>query len=380
MKGTTMIAALAAAGLMVSPVFGQNLLTNGDFEASPPNDGWSVFTDFDRPEHQPGGGTPSGSHYGSVQAGGSDIVRLGNHAPVATSGVGAKNVTLTGFWGAGTTCSGPNSGQPCNNLVVRSPVVRVHDGDALGPIAAEEKITLDSGIGEDPLIPNGLDWTPFTIAGTVSSGQATVEFGWVDGNGQWSDGTATHADALDLREGTVTADLTLIGATSKRTHGAAGVFGLDAPLAAPHAIEPRQNGATPVMTLSFDGVPVATDGTVNCGQEIIVANGTCNSAVVNGNDIDVSMTFDKNQCVTVSVSGLNGLTGDTDVSVIAHEGNVNGVTGVNILDLTAVKNSLLQGVNIINFLNDVNVSGGSINILDLTVTKNNLFVPAGACP
>lgn len=170
----------------------------------------------------------------------------------------------------------------------------------------------------------------------------------------------------------------LASAVSRRVHGGNGTFDIDVPLSG-FAVEPRQNGQTGSQTvLTFDKAVEATDGAPNCGQEIIVTGGTCTGVTISGAEVRVDMTFNKNACVRVAASGIRAagggpaMTGDNDVLILTHEGNVNQVTGVNILDLQAIKNVLNAPLAAGNFMNDVTVSG-SINILDLQACKNNLL-------
>ena len=173
-------------------------------------------------------------------------------------------------------------------------------------------------------------------------------------------------------------------AVSRRTHGLTS-FDLSLNLTNPATVEPRQNGAAPTVIIVFSGNIEAADGSADCGDEVVVNNGTCNSVVVASNRLVVNADFDVNACVTVKFTGLRAagggpdVIGDNDVDILAHTGNVDGNAAVNILDLQAIKNRLIQPVNNATFLFDVNVTGGAINILDLQVTKNNLFQPA-ACP
>ena len=179
--------------------------------------------------------------------------------------------------------------------------------------------------------------------------------------------------------------LSLVSAVSRRLHGGSGDFDLNLALAGTATVEPRANGSEPQMILSFSGDVEATDGAVGCGDEVVVTNGTCNGASIAGDQLIIDMTYNENACVSVALSGLRGagggdpLSGDSDVQVVAQTGNVDANTAVNILDLQAIKNALIQAVGPGNFKLDVNVSGGAINILDLQTTKNNLFKPA-SCP
>ena len=84
------------------------------------------------------------------------------------------------------------------------------------------------------------------------------------------------------------------------------------------------------------------------------------------------------KCLKIVAGGIAGLAGDNDVSVVLHEGNVNGDTSVNLLDLQAVKSQLLQAVSAANARDDVTCDK-AINLLDLQAVKGNLLAPA-ACP
>jgi hypothetical protein len=148
------------------------------------------------------------------------------------------------------------------------------------------------------------------------------------------------------------------------------------PLANAAAIEPRQSGAAPKLVLDFTTPPVAIDGSINCGQEIQITNGSCTSVAISGKSLVIDASFNRNACVTAAVANLIDLTGDTDVQFVTLEGDVATGPGVNLLDLQAVKSVLFQPVAPGSFLSDVNVDG-SINLLDLQVIKGNLFTAAG---
>jgi hypothetical protein len=118
---------------------------------------------------------------------------------------------------------------------------------------------------------------------------------------------------------------------------------------------------------------------------VVVSNGTCNSVSISGSTLTVNMTFDKNKCVVVALSGIRGagggsaMTGTSSVSVLTHEGNVNADDNVNLLDLNDIKLALFQAVGGGNFKNDINADA-AINLLDLNATKINLFVAKPTCP
>jgi hypothetical protein len=182
----------------------------------------------------------------------------------------------------------------------------------------------------------------------------------------------------------VIAGPTLTQAASRRTHGGAGPFNIDLPLSGTAAIEPRRNGSAPQLVLTFDGAIEAVDGSADCGQEVVITNGACQNVVISGATLTVNMTYTKNQCTTATLTGLRGaggggaMTGDNNVSVRMHEGNVNGDTAVNLSDLQSIKGQLLTPVNAGSFRSDVTCDG-SINLSDLQAVKANLLQSA-TCP
>jgi hypothetical protein len=100
---------------------------------------------------------------------------------------------------------------------------------------------------------------------------------------------------------------------------------------------------------------------------------------VSGDDMIVTLNpLNTNACLTVAVLDIDGLTGDADVSVILHAGDVNDDENANLLDLQAVKAALFGPLSSANFTADVNVDG-AINLLDLQAVKGNLFQTV-TCP
>jgi hypothetical protein len=201
---------------------------------------------------------------------------------------------------------------------------------------------------------------------------------------KFTDAHTVRVDDLSFTDDSIVVNgPALASAVSRRAHGG-GTFDINVPLSGAPATEPRQNGPTPQVLLTFDGAIEATDGTVNCGQEVAVVNGACQGASISGSTLTVNMNFDANTCPTVTLSGLRGAgggpatTGDNDVQVRAFEGEVTGDTAVNLLDLQVVKTNLFAAVGAGNFTSDVNADG-AINLLDLQAIKGNLF-QAAPCP
>ncbi len=182
----SMLVTLAAIAMLAAPVFGQNLLTNGGFEAAPgaewtPTGGATVQRDSGiwGP-----GGPQEGTHWGSVQAGGNG--NLGAYQDVgATSGVPLE---LTGWWSAGI-CG--EAGDCLGTQRSATFFVRLHNGaNQNAPVLAQNTQTLFS--------PASFGWTALSgIMGTPTGSTATVSFGW-QGLAGWSAATAIHVDDLDL--------------------------------------------------------------------------------------------------------------------------------------------------------------------------------------
>jgi len=175
----------------------------------------------------------------------------------------------------------------------------------------------------------------------------------------------------------LTTPLVLLSAASRRQHAVAGNHDINLPLSGTPAVEPRQAGTAPRIVLNFSTpLPVLT-----CANFTIV-NGACTGVSTFGSSATLSLSpasLLKNTCLKVTATGIVGLTGDTDVAVRLHEGNVTGDANVNLLDLQSIKGQLFQPVTGANFRADVTVNG-TINLLDLQAGKSNLFVAPGACP
>jgi hypothetical protein len=176
-----------------------------------------------------------------------------------------------------------------------------------------------------------------------------------------------------------TSPLTLVSASSRRTHGSTGDFDLNLPLAGNPGVEPRSvTAGVPQLVLNFDQLPVADDGNLSC-NEISLVNATCQSVVLSGNALIVRHTPAPNACVTVTVSGLAGLTGNATFSFLVHGGNANGDAQVNLVDINLLKIELFRSLTADNFVCDVNADGG-INLMDLSDAKANMFVPTNCAP
>jgi hypothetical protein len=215
--------------------------------------------------------------------------------------------------------------------------------------------------------------------GTVNAGDTIYVS--IGSRGNDSGDTLTLDFSIELSAGSAPA---LVNGLSRRSHGAAGEHMLVLPLSGVPAVEPRRNSAGDQIILMFTQEIEAVDGSIDCGQEIVIDQGTCFGAFVFSNSVIVSATAGENVCVTVTVSGLraagggDALIGDADLTFVSHAGDINSDSSVNLLDLQVIKNGLFGAVSASSFLLDVN-GDGVINLLDLQTVKNNLFQPA-ACP
>ena len=191
-----------AGAFTITPGIGSNLLFNGNFEVdedtTAPDEFWNGPIAIDGVAWPPPG-PKDGEHYGSTEDR-NPLARLVHHDPV-TLLFPTTDVTLTGWWRAGTTCG--LSGEPdwvCTNTVTREVVIQLvaaNQFDLLGDVLAEERVTLQNPAGAGEII--SFPWTEFSLVGTPTDVKATVRFGWDEGSA-WGDGTGVHVDALNLSQ------------------------------------------------------------------------------------------------------------------------------------------------------------------------------------
>lgn len=167
-------------------------------------------------------------------------------------------------------------------------------------------------------------------------------------------------------------------AASRKTHGSAGAFYIDLPVAAPYGVECRAGGLhgdhqivlTFPATVSVLGGPQAR---VVTGQGVIGSAGTANGdlVTVSGSTITVPLTNVGNaqtlQFTLFDVSS-EGVVNDVNISLGFLLGDTNGNGIVNASDIGQVKAQSGQAVTSGNFRNDVNTSG-SINASDIGQVK-----------
>jgi serine protease AprX len=161
-------------------------------------------------------------------------------------------------------------------------------------------------------------------------------------------------------------EVALLSAASRRTHGAAGTFGIPLPLTGEPAVEPR-SGSTLTLVFSFNQPITSGNATVTGGT------GTAGAPEFSGNDMIVSVSgVSDAQRLTVTLGGVTGAAHTmpaTSVSVNVLSGDVNASKVVNATDIAQVKALSGTSVDATNFRADVAVSG-AINATDISLVKS----------
>ena len=157
---------------------------------------------------------------------------------------------------------------------------------------------------------------------------------------------------------------------SRKTHGAAGPFDIDLPLAGPAGVECRTGGANgEYQVVATFPVPVGfTSAVVTSGMGVV------DSAGASGNQITVNLTGVADvQALAVTVSGVTNGSSTTNVIVPIRflTGDTNGNARVNAADVSQTKSRLGQPVDSTNFRSDINANGG-INGSDLSLLKSKI--------
>jgi N-acetylneuraminic acid mutarotase len=188
--------------------------------------------------------------------------------------------------------------------------------------------------------------------------------------------------AADMEIFQCSAAVTVTGAVSRKTHGAAGTFDIAMPLTGPSGVECRTTGGTNDYTLV---VTFSTNVTVTGSPQAQVTSGTgcvgtagaCSGTVsVSGAVVTVPLTNIANaQVINVRINGVNGTT-NFDIPMGFLIGDVTADRTVNAADIAQTKQRLGQAVNGTNFRSDVNANGG-FKDTDVAIIKMNsgTFIP-----
>ena len=162
----------------------------------------------------------------------------------------------------------------------------------------------------------------------------------------------------------------LVGALSRRVHGAAGVFDLLLSLVGSNpSTEPRQ-GPGQNLVFVFDKPIISANASVAAGTAVTGA------VSFNGVEVTVPLTGVANQdYVTVSLTnvtagdGGSGGTGSVRVGYLLAD--INGNRVVTLSDVGLVNAALAQSVTVTNFLRDVNTSG-TLTLTDKSIANAQL--------
>ncbi len=173
-----------------------NLLVNAGFESGVTADwqstpkAWEINSTIWGPP-----GPVEGSNYGTIQTGGNNRNPYMVYQTV-TVPADTTSIYYSGYYAGGQAAVSADVG------------VWVYDGAGIGgtELASDTRFLNDQGLG----------WTEFNLhvaapAGGFSGDQVTVAFGWQNMSSGWSNGSACHADALDVTAVPEPASMTLLG-------------------------------------------------------------------------------------------------------------------------------------------------------------------------
>jgi alpha-tubulin suppressor-like RCC1 family protein len=275
-----------------------------------------------------------------------------------TSGVAALTAGSAGYHtcalttGGGAKCWGSNgAGQ-------------LGDGTVIQRYTAVDVAGLASGVDE---LAAGQNHTcALTSAGGVKC--------WGDNrNGQVGDGTS---GVRTVPVAVLTAEAlppVLLGASSRKAHGAAGTFDLPLNLTSTNpTTEPRSGGAggNHTIVFTFDKPVTAGNASVTAGP------GTAGAATFVGSEMRVPLSGVTNQqYVTVAVSdvvaadGGTGGTGSVRIGFLLGDVSQNRV--VTVSDLAQVNAQIAQVVTSSNYLKDVNASG-TLTVADKGIANTQI--------
>ncbi len=279
-----------------------------------------------------------------------------------------------------TTISGPAAKlaftvQPSNANAgaAITPAVVVQVQDAAGIPVTISTAQVGMAIGSNP--------SGGTLGGTASisasGGIATFSTLSIDKGGPGYTLTASSAGLASATSNpfNIIPVPTLVSASSRKTHGAAGSFDLGLSVTGVGVVnhnpttEPRQGPAQNIV-FTFDlpinaATAAVTEGTATAG-----------APTISGNDVVVPLSgVTDQQYVTLTLTNVmptgGGPAGSGEVRVGFLVGDVNQSRVVSVADLGLVNSKLAQAVTASNFMMDVNASG-AISIADKGITNANL--------
>lgn len=165
--------------------------------------------------------------------------------------------------------------------------------------------------------------------------------------------------------------LTLIGVTSRKTHGAAGVF--QVPINDTILINGAVNVESRGIGVGHNIVFQFNANIISIGSVTAIDESTASvaaTATPNANEVVVTLpTLTDNKRVTVSLPMVNGVSINKSASIGFLLGDVNDSRSVNASDISSVKARSGQPTTAANFRFDVNASG-AINSSDISASKS----------
>jgi hypothetical protein len=176
--------------------------------------------------------------------------------------------------------------------------------------------------------------------------------------------------------GTDPLPLTLVAASSRKTHGSAGTWDVNLPLSGPSVgVEPRAIGTSGNHTIVFTFEGASTSNPITTASASLTG-GTASIASTQfvGNEVIVNITGASNQqVVSIGLSNVSTSGGQTFASAQVNVGflisDINYSNQVNAGDIVINRSLSLAGISFANFRADVNASG-AINAGDIVITRS----------
>jgi hypothetical protein len=165
----------------------------------------------------------------------------------------------------------------------------------------------------------------------------------------------------------------LTSVVSRKSHGSAGTFDVDLPLAGPRGIECRSGGTNGDHTIIFTFANTLTSVS---GASVTGGTGTVSSSHIDSSDAHnyiVNLTAVVNaQVITVSLTNVTDSAGNSSsavsVSMSVLLGDVNASGRVDAADVSLVRQQTLQPITSSNFREDINASG-RIDAADVSIAR-----------
>ena len=165
--------------------------------------------------------------------------------------------------------------------------------------------------------------------------------------------------------------ITPVSAVSRKTHGSAGTFDVDLPIAGPTGIEDRSGGPngnhTVIVTFA---APVTVTNVVATPQN--GGTGNVSGFTVSGSTVTINLTNVSNaQTLAINLLGVNDGTNFGDVTVFMGvlTGDTNADRFCDAVDVSQTKSQSGKAVTGQNFREDVNVDG-FIDAVDTSLVKS----------